>query len=140
MTQAQDYVEAVRTALSDEDSQHAFSVALVGVAALSKTAPEHFADELIPGASRQTDLAAQMVVGALHALGQQGILPSEGSSEGMIEVMRDPQLRIVLVGTAIELLNKIDEDPSLVASIEESGDDYEAMAQAVADSELGDLA
>ena len=140
MSKTQNYVEAVRTMLNDDDNRHTLSVALTGVAILSKSAPELFDDDpLIPGTSEATNRAVQVAVGGLHALTQQGILPEEGAREGMIEVFRDTQLTMILVGTAIELLNTIDNDPDLVAKLEAAGEDYETAAQAVKDSELGGL-
>ena len=140
MSKTQNYVEAVRTMLNDDDNRHTLSVALTGVAILSKSAPELFDDEpLIPGTSEATNRAVQIAVGGLHTLTNQGILPEEGAREGMVEVFRDTQLAMVLVGTSIELLNTIDDDPDLAAKLAASGEDYEAAAQAVKDSDLGGL-
>lgn len=139
MNSDQKYVTAVRALLEGEDNQHALSVALVTAATLAKSHPEAFnEDPILEGLSKESDRAVKIVVAGLTALVHQGILPSEDTTAGMLATLQDPQLRMILLGTALELMDTIDKDPELVAKLEQAGDDAEAAAEAVKDSELGD--
>lgn len=139
MNSDQKYVTAVRELLEGEENRHALSVALVAAATLSKSHPDVFNEEpILEGVSEETDRAMKIVVGGLTALVHQGILPSEDATAGMLATLQDPQLRMILLGTTLELMDAIDKDPELVAELEEAGDDAEAAAEAVKDSELGD--